>query len=310
MRYWWVNQNQTYREEIKGNFMWSPKMRADGARNQFYENMKDVVPGDIVFSFHDTKISSIGVVTGSAETAPKPDFGFAGLNWSNEGWYVPVFYCRIDQPLRPKDHIQIIRPFLPSKYSPLQTTGDGLQSVYLAEVPEGMAQALIGLMGQAYFDALAVLTAFPSTPDPEEVEEQLPIADIGPTFRSQVVKARRGQGIFRANVMLVETACRVTGVSDKRHLKAGHIKPWRHADNQERLNGKNGLLLSPHIDHLFDQGYVSFSNTEQLLVIPDARHEVLDKWGIDAGVRVGTFDREQQAFLEYHRLNVFRGSAR
>ena len=23
MRYWWVNQNQTYRQEIRGNFMWS-----------------------------------------------------------------------------------------------------------------------------------------------------------------------------------------------------------------------------------------------------------------------------------------------
>jgi hypothetical protein len=310
MRYWWVNQNQTYREELKGNFMWSPKMRTDKARNRFYDNMKDVAPGDVVFSFHDTKISSIGVVTGSAETSPKPDFGTAGLNWSNEGWYVPVLYCALERPLRPKDHIQIIRPFLPEKYSPLQATGDGLQSVYLAEVPEGMAEALIGLIGQSYFDALAVLTAFPSSPDPEESPEASPITDIGPTFREQVIKARRGQGVFRANVMLVESACRVTAVSDKRHLKASHIKPWREADDHERLSGKNGLLLSPHVDHLFDQGYVSFSNTEQLLIVPEVRHAVLDRWGIDDGARVGTFDRDQQAFLEYHRVNVFRGRDR
>ena len=76
----------------------------------------------------------------------------------------------------------------------------------------------------------------------------------------------------------------------------------------ERLNGKNGLLLSPHIDHLFDQGYISFSNSEQLLVVPEARANLLDKWGIDAGTNVGTFDRDQQAFLDYHRANVFRGS--
>jgi len=37
MRYWWVNQNQTYRTEVRGNFMWSPKANANGARNQFYE---------------------------------------------------------------------------------------------------------------------------------------------------------------------------------------------------------------------------------------------------------------------------------
>src|SRR3954470_6781770 len=56
MRYWWVNQNQTYRAEVRGSFMWSPKQNANGARNQFYENMREVSPGDIVFSFCDTRI--------------------------------------------------------------------------------------------------------------------------------------------------------------------------------------------------------------------------------------------------------------
>lgn len=55
MRYWWVNQNQTYKAEIRGSFMWSPKQNANGARNQFYENMREVSPGDVVFSFCDTR---------------------------------------------------------------------------------------------------------------------------------------------------------------------------------------------------------------------------------------------------------------
>jgi predicted restriction endonuclease len=92
---------------------------------------------------------------------------------------------------------------------------------------------------------------------------------------------------------------------DPKHLRASHIKPWRDASNDERLKGHNGLLLSPHIDHLFDQGYISFSPSEQLLVVPEVRTDLLGKWGIDAGTRVGTFTVEQQAFLEYHRVNVF-----
>ena len=148
MRYWWVNQNQTYRQEVRGNFMWSPKTNANGVRNQFYDNMRQVAPGDIVFSFCDTRIKAVGVVTGAAQTAPKPDFGNAGWNWSEEGWFVPVYYCTFEAPIRPKDHIAILRHFLPSKYSPLQDSGDGLQSVYLAEVPETMADALSGLIGQ------------------------------------------------------------------------------------------------------------------------------------------------------------------
>ena len=95
MRYWWVNQNQTYRAEVRGSFMWSPKRNANGARNQFYENMRSVAPGDVIFSFCDTRIKAIGVVTGPAETGPKPDFGSAGVNWSEEGWFVSVDYCTL-----------------------------------------------------------------------------------------------------------------------------------------------------------------------------------------------------------------------
>ena len=100
----------------------------------------------------------------------------------------------------------------------------------------------------------------------------------------------------------------MTRVSDAKHLRASHIKPWRDANNAERLNGQNGLLLSPHVDHLFDQGYITFSSSEQLLVVPDVRSNLLSKWGIDAGTRVGEFTREQQAFLDYHRAHVFKGA--
>jgi DMSO/TMAO reductase YedYZ molybdopterin-dependent catalytic subunit len=33
MRYWWVNQNQTYRHEVAGGYLWSPKRNADGGRH-------------------------------------------------------------------------------------------------------------------------------------------------------------------------------------------------------------------------------------------------------------------------------------
>lgn len=304
MRYWWVNQNQTYRTEIRGNFMWSPKANANGARNPFYDFMREAQPGHIVFSFADTRIKALGIVTGVAQTAPKPDFGSAGGNWSKEGWFVPVYYCAIESAIRPMEHMAILRPFLPLRYSPLQPNGHGLQGVYLTSVPEPLADALIGLMGPSYYQALAIITGFPSAPDVESVDD-VPTGELTPTFRDQLIRARRGQGVFRSLVLLNEAQCRVTKVRDPKHLRASHIKPWRSATDDERLNGFNGLLLSPHVDHLFDKGYITFSNDERLLVVPEARENLLDKWGIDAGVRVGEFNREQQAFLEHHRINVF-----
>lgn len=54
MRYWWVNQNQTYRQEVRGGYLWSPKRKANGSRNPFYDFMREVAPRDVVFSFADT----------------------------------------------------------------------------------------------------------------------------------------------------------------------------------------------------------------------------------------------------------------
>lgn len=64
MRYWWVNQNQTFRQEIEGGYLWSPKRNKNGHRNPFYECMREVAPGDIVLSFCDTRIAALGIVSG------------------------------------------------------------------------------------------------------------------------------------------------------------------------------------------------------------------------------------------------------
>jgi plasmid stabilization system protein ParE len=72
--------------------------------------------------------------------------------------------------------------------------------------------------------------------------------------------------------------------SAPRHLKASHIKPWRDATDAERLDGSNGLLLSPHIDHLFDEGYITFSPSQELIIVPEVRDKLLDAWGIASGL--------------------------
>jgi hypothetical protein len=36
-----------------GGYLWSPKRSKNGARNPFYEFMREVAPGDLVLSFED-----------------------------------------------------------------------------------------------------------------------------------------------------------------------------------------------------------------------------------------------------------------
>ena len=61
MRYWWVNQNQTFRQEIVGGYLWSPRRNANGARKPFDKSMREISPGDFIFSFVDTCIAAIGI---------------------------------------------------------------------------------------------------------------------------------------------------------------------------------------------------------------------------------------------------------
>jgi putative restriction endonuclease len=323
MRYWWVNQNQTYRHELGGGYLWSPKRNANGARNPFYESMREVSPGDLVFSFVDTRIMAIGIAESYCYESPKPEeFGGAGMNWEAIGWRLRVHFRNLGNRVRPKDHIELLRPLLPNRYSPLQPNGNGLQSVYLTPVPEILAEALIVLIGpeavaaqgaaqeadQTMTDANADLEVWE-----HHIESELDRDTTIPTTeREALIIARRGQGLFKERVMLIERRCRITGVDNPIHLRASHCKPWRDSDNAERLNGENGLLLTPSIDHLFDRGFISFQDTGALIVSPVAHRPSLDRMGVPTAsdLNVGIFSSGQRRFLEYHRDAVLLKAVR
>jgi hypothetical protein len=320
MRYWWVNQNQTFRHEIQGGYLWSPKRNANGVRNPFYESMREVAPGDLIFSFKDTKIFAIGIAQSYCWESPKPvEFGATGQNWENIGWKVKVIFTELNNKIRPKDHMFVLAPVLPNKYSPLQLNGNGLQSVYLAELSVQFSEVLMGLIGEEALPlALAAESVNPLQVDDLDLWEKKIEEDIfrdksvRETERQAIVRARVGQGLFKERVSKIESRCRVTGVVNPVHLIASHCKPWRDSSNEERLNGENGLLLTPSIDHLFDRGFIGFENSGKLIISPVAHRPSLQRMGIDTEniSNVGGFSEGQKVFLEFHRNAVFLESIR
>src|SRR5262249_53489731 len=155
-----------------------------------------------------------------------------------------VRYEKVNSPIHPKSHIDRIRPLLPEKYSPLKASGDG-NEVYLAELPPDLATLLIRLLEEAGNEIVIDVPIANQISHRDEVitqvEQNLVLSleasqDIGATEREQIVKARRGQGRFRENVRCFERCCRVSGIADDQFLNASHIKPWKDATNQERLD--------------------------------------------------------------------------
>lgn len=324
MRFWWVNQNQTYRQETEGGYLWSPKRNRDGGQNPYYEFMREIAPGDLVFSFADTWIRKIGIAQGYCIESPQPiEFGSAGRAWEKIGWRVRVRFFALTNPIRPKDYIDQLRSFLPDRYSPLRSSGGGNQ-FYLTSLTDELARALGALIGDQ-FRELAGAAASVSTDevargaveeseinDWEENSVRVVSGDymLSDTQRTAIVQARVGQGIFRENVARIESRCRVTGVREPSHLRASHTKPWRSSTNNERLDGENGFLLTPTIDHLFDRGFISFEDTGVLLVSPVANRDSLSRMGVETNrvINVGSFSSGQKRFLNYHRENIFLAS--
>jgi hypothetical protein len=321
MRYWWVSQNKTYRQEVGGGLMWAPKRRTDGTRYVFYDNMREVSPGDVIFSFCHSKIAAVGIAISPAYDCIMPeDFPLKGHRWDQHGWRIDVKFIELRNRVCPREHISLLAPLLPPKNSPLQQSGRGNMS-YLFSISRQLAEVLGGLIGE---EAQMILlgtaaelarNALPTIPKQAPVKEwedhlQDEIqhdAKLKATEKKALVTARVGQGIFKANVQAIEDSCRITGVRNLNHLIGSHIKPWRHSDNQERLDGENGLLLTPSIDHLFDKGHISFKDTGALLISPIADRESLAKMGVrdENSVIVKPFTHIQQRRLEFHRDAIF-----
>ncbi|WYK04054.1 hypothetical protein DWF04_013385 [Cereibacter sphaeroides f. sp. denitrificans] len=112
-----------------------------------------VVRGDRLVGFHRIFLDAEGnkldkMMLGDCRGGAVRLFGSAGDAWSNEGWFIGIDFQILEQPLRPKDHMDKLGPLLPRKYSPIRENGSGNQGAYLAEISSAMADELLLLLGQ------------------------------------------------------------------------------------------------------------------------------------------------------------------
>ena len=274
-RYWWVNHKQTFKHEIAGGFLWSPKFKSNGDRNYFYDTMADAEVGDIVLSYANRKVSYFGVVVEEASTAHKPpEFGAAGDVWGSDGWFLPISWQKISPSIQPKLLWDEIQHLFPQKYSPLNGQGGGNQGCYLAEISE---QIFLTLM-QYSLEKNPILFS--------TIQKNL--ATTSSALRRQITEVKRtvsqriGQLQFRNKVIKLEGACPITGVASPAFLRASHIKPWRACETaEERLDPQNGLALAPHIDQLFDQGYITFDLSGSLKFSAECPPMIPIQWGFE-----------------------------
>lgn len=127
----------------------------------------------------------------------------------------------------------------------------------------------------------------------------------GPTEKLALVKARRGQGVYRDGVIELWGFCAVTTCRDLNLLRASHIRPWKVSDDVERLDKYNALLLSPNLDAAFDRGVITFADNGKILISKSLGTQDRKALGIRSDFKLRHVRQRHRPYLRYHRKNVF-----
>ena len=300
-KYWMVVQSRSYQDEIPGGFLWAPISNKCGAKLPTYSSMKEIKKGDIIFSLVNPgdglSLYAIGICIDEYKDCDNPLVNHKD-DWIKQGWIVKVNFTELDKKHKIKEHNSKIQPLLPTYSSPIRKNGEAAYSCYLHKISEELANLCKVIIGNEY--KLEIITE-------QDIEDGIQgRTDIGYTIKTQLVNSRRGQGIFKLNVSKNEKCCRITGISIQSFLVASHIKPWTKSTDQEKLDGCNGLLLTPNADKLFDRGYISFGFDGTIMVSSYIDKNVLVGLGIDSNKNVGKFNKNQCVYLDYHQKNVFK----
>lgn len=117
------------------------------------------------------------------------------------------------------------------------------------------------------------------------------------------------QAKYREKLLEECPYCPITKITDERLLIASHIKPFSVSEKNEAFDPKNGFMLSPLFDRLFDQGFISFDSTKHMMVSnwisPTNQERCQIKDGIF--IQMLPLDDKREHYLKYHRQFVFKG---
>ncbi len=121
--------------------------------------------------------------------------------------------------------------------------------------------------------------------------------------------ARDGQGKYREALLNECSICPITKIGEDALLIASHIKPWAVSDDKEKVDPKNGFILSPLYDKLFDRGFITFTSDRRVKItnwLSEKEKKHIDLYD-NQQIPLLPIDDERAKYLEYHNEFVFKG---
>ena len=142
----------------------------------------------------------------------------------------------------------------------------------------------------------------------ERTAARLAAISLGGTEVERLVRQRVGQDVFREALMdYWGGVCAVTGLALPGLLRASHAKPWADCiSDDERLDVFNGLLLAPHLDALFDGGWISFGGCGEIVISTHLDETSRRLLNVTPELHTSWVAPEHEAYFAYHRAHVLR----
>lgn len=155
------------------------------------------------------------------------------------------------------------------------------------------------------FDYLAKSQPYALVYGKKDAKEEKSVEIVEPKKKNI---GRVGQDKYREKLLAECPFCPITMINDERLLIASHIKPWAVSNDDEKIDPKNGFMLSPLYDRLFDQGFITFTDDRKMLVshwlspnnvkrLELKNEKVFPRLPIDGRIK----------YLDYHHQFVFKG---
>ena len=102
MSVFYVFQGETYKQERKGGYVWSPQLNKSGRKNPGYTMMTNIRKGDFILHNSNSKVLSISIAKEDCYEADQPNelvVAKTSTTWNKKGYRVDTVYFDFDVPL-------------------------------------------------------------------------------------------------------------------------------------------------------------------------------------------------------------------
>lgn len=290
MSFFWVNIKKSYNEVIENNFLWAPAFttQKNGSRivDAGWKEMPNIRKDDHIICYRYGEIIGIARALCDSYNCDRPETREFN-QWKKEGYRVDISLHLFDEPIdldSYRDHI--FRAFNEYCTPKLLTINKTITQNYLVKIPDGLAVTIFGDFNISFSNKL------------QSIDDQ----STPKTVSNANLTVRVGQSGFRKKVLSYwKHSCPITNVNIKELLIASHIVPWCLASDKERVDPFNGIALSPTLDKLFDKGFISFSDTGEMLINEKIDIGAFRKLSVSTDCTIEKFDKRHVEYLKRHR---------